>query len=87
MSEIGSFGCDQISAESLQQATHYSNQFDVSQIKLKNKAAGAFAVWVTGLISLKSVKDVKMPKVDELNKEAVKDAEEFKEKQEGLMQF
>ena len=41
-------------------------KFDPTTVKSKDKSAGAFAIWIDGIISIKSIREGKLAQLQQL---------------------
>ena len=66
MFNVSQFSYKTADPDHLDLAAECRKGFDLSLIKSKNKAAGAFALWVDGICNIRRVHDEKLPKLQVL---------------------
>ena len=87
MYNIAQFSYKSADPDHIELAAECRKGFDLSLVKSKSKAAGAFALWVDGICSIRRVHDEKLPKLQVLQAGANEATEQFNIKKEELNAF
>ena len=66
MLNISQFSPETVNSEVVQQAIAMREKFDPPTVKSKDKSAGTFAIWIDGIISIKSIHDGKLAQLQQL---------------------
>ena len=84
MYSVSQFKYETLAEAQLKKAAECRNGIDSAAVKAKDKAAGAFALWVEGVCKVREIGDEKVPKLKELQAEIEEQKPKFDAERESI---